>query len=344
MNRDETFMQRCLSLAQLGEEWVAPNPMVGCVIVYKNAIVSEGYHQAYGQPHAEVNAFNNISSTIPISDCEIYVSLEPCSHFGKTPPCADLIISKRPKRVVIGMLDPNPKVAGSGIAKIRNSGIEVLFGVLEPECKLLNKKFICFHSNKRPYITLKWAETSDGFMGRVPYENHKSKQISSERNKAFVHYLRTVHTAIMVGANTINRDHPMLDVRHWKGNNPLKIVVSKALNVNIDLPIFKTGFSLLLNGIKEEKEGNIEFVLCDDFSIVNLINTLYNKGVQSILVEGGAELLAQFIDSNLWDEAIVFRSNKEWKKGIKAPLLGKNPIRSVKQNGDKISFYENQWL
>lgn len=334
-------MSRCLQLAKLGEFSVAPNPMVGCVIVHNQLIVAEGYHQKFGGPHAEVNAFSSLQNTIPISECEVYVSLEPCSHFGKTPPCADLIIRKKPRKVIVGMLDPNPQVAGSGVKKIRDASIEVEIGVLESECQALNKKFICYHSKKRPFITLKWAQTADGFLGRISAQNHLQKQISSTKNKGYVHQLRANHMAILVGSNTINADNPQLDTRHWIGSNPIKIVLAKSLNINLESRILKEGKTLIINGLKSGVEGDVSFVQTDDFSVKYLLYMLYTKGIQSILVEGGSKTLQAFIDSDIWDEAIVLTSKVTWGEGISAPKMEKAPLYVENRHSDQVTFYTN---
>ncbi len=334
-------MHRCLQLAQLGEEFVAPNPMVGCVIVREGKIVAEGYHKKYGGPHAEVNAFNNLPADITISECDVYVSLEPCSHFGKTPPCADLIIAKRPRKVYVGMLDPNPKVAGTGIIKISKSGINVQVGILESDCASLNKKFVSFFKQNQPYITLKWAQTADNFMGRLLDSRDFSRQISSKENTAFVHKLRATHTAIMVGANTVNLDNPLLDLRSWKGRNPTKVIVSKNLSVDLDSKTFTSGKCLILNGLKDGKGTNLEFVKLSDFTAKGILRALYKLGIQSVLIEGGPTLLNLFIRENLWNEAIVISSKTTWLSGVSAPVLKAIPTSTEVKFGDTINYYKN---
>jgi diaminohydroxyphosphoribosylaminopyrimidine deaminase/5-amino-6-(5-phosphoribosylamino)uracil reductase len=334
-------MSRCLQLAKLGEAFVAPNPMVGCVIVHNNQIVAEGYHQKYGESHAEVNAFNNLADEINPKECEVFVSLEPCSHFGKTPPCADLIIAKQPKRVVVGMLDPNPQVAGSGIQRILEAGIEVKSKVLESECQDLNKKFVSFHSLKSPFVTLKWAETYDGYMGRQP-GNVCSKKISSEANNAFVHQLRANHMAILIGANTAIEDNPKLDIRHWLGIDPVKVILSKNVELSPELDLFKSGKTIVFtdqnNGLESEKIISIQ---PKDFSIETILNELYQQGIYSVLVEGGALVLQGFINSGMWNEAIRLISNEEWGVGVAAPRINSNPSFDQNVNGDRILKYYN---
>ena len=334
-------MQRCLQLAKLGEEYVAPNPMVGCVIVYKNVIVAEGYHKKFGDPHAEVVAFSNLSAELNVSECDVYVSLEPCSHYGKTPPCADLIIAKKPRNVYVGMMDPNPKVAGTGISKIKKAGINVVVGLLRESCEELNKKFITYHDKNRPFVTLKWAQTSDGFIGRHASESKLSKQISNLNNKFLVHQLRATHMAIMVGSNTINTDNPELNLRYWSGTNPHRIIVSKLLSVDTNMGCFKNGKWLILNNIKQEIQGNIEFVKLEDFSPKGILSSLYSLGMQSVLIEGGSQLINHFIKEQVWDEVIVIRSKKQWFNGILAPKFQKKTSYTKKQFTDTVDYYKN---
>jgi diaminohydroxyphosphoribosylaminopyrimidine deaminase/5-amino-6-(5-phosphoribosylamino)uracil reductase len=334
-------MHRCLQLAQLGEEFVAPNPMVGCVIVFEGKIVAEGYHKKHGGPHAEVNALNILPTGITISECDVYVSLEPCSHFGKTPPCADLIIAKRPKNLFVGMLDPNPKVAGTGVEKIRKAGVNVSIGILELQCAELNKKFVSFFKQKQPFITLKWAQTADNYMGRLLDSRDLPRQISNKENSVFVHKLRATHTAIMVGANTVNNDNPLLDLRFWKGRNPTKVIVSKSLSVDLDSKVFKSGKCLILNGLKDGKGTNLEFVKLNDFTAKGILRALYKLGIQSVLIEGGPTLLNLFIRENVWNEVIIISSKTTWLSGVSAPVLNAIPTSTEVKFGDTINYYKN---
>lgn len=334
--QDEKFMMKCIELAQKGELYTAPNPMVGCVIVSDDEIVAEGYHQRYGEAHAEVNAFAALHESIDITKCTVYVNLEPCSHYGKTPPCADLIIAKKPKRVVIGMLDPHNKVAGKGIKKLLEAGIELNVGVLEEKCKLLNKHFIKAHTQQLPYITLKWAETKNGYMAS-PKEQMK---ISAPENDAFVHHLRATHQAILVGANTVNTDNPLLDVRHTKGSNPTKVVYSPKLSVDRDAQLFKSGKTLVYNTLTDEESDESSLVNITNGGIQAMLADLYSKGIHSLLVEGGPTLLQGFLDEKLWDEAIVMKSSNKWDDGIKAPWVGLPSYKEVQQYSDLIKYFK----
>ena len=328
-------MNRCLELAALGELYTAPNPMVGCVIVYKDTIVAEGYHEKYGGAHAEVQAFASLDESIDVNKCTVYVSLEPCSHFGKTPPCADLIVAKKPKRVVIGMLDPYEKVAGKGIKKLLEAGINIHVGVLEEECKTLNKRFIKAHTRQLPYVTLKWAETQDGYMASTTGQ----VKISDPNNDVFVHQLRATHQAILVGAATVNTDNPMLDVRHSEGTNPVKVVYSPKLSVDRDSELFKTGKTLIYSNESGEEFENYSVINIAGGGIKAMLSDLHRKGIHSVLVEGGPTLLQEFLTKDLWDEAIVLKSNTNWNAGIKAPWIGIPSLREIKQHQDLIKYF-----
>ncbi len=328
-------MNRCLELAALGELYTAPNPMVGCVIVYEDTIVAEGYHEKYGGAHAEVQAFASLDESIDVNKCTVYVSLEPCSHFGKTPPCADLIVAKKPKRVVIGMLDPHEKVAGKGIKKLLEAGINIHVGVLEEECKTLNKRFIKAHTRQLPYVTLKWAETQDGYMASTTGQ----VKISDPNNDVFVHQLRATHQAILVGAATVNTDNPMLNVRHSEGTNPVKVVYSPKLSVDRDSELFKTGKTLIYCNEPGEEFENYSVITIAGEGIKAMLSDLHRKGIHSVLVEGGPTLLQEFLTENLWDEAIVLKSNTNWNAGIKAPWIGIPSLREIKQHQDLIKYF-----
>jgi len=331
-------MSRCLELAALGELFTAPNPMVGCVIVHKDEIVAEGYHHRYGDAHAEVNAFKNLSEHMDSTKCTVYISLEPCSHYGKTPPCADLLVNIKPKRVVIGMLDPNSKVRGKGIKKLLEAGINMSVGILEDACKALNKKFIKAHTVQLPFVTLKWAETANGFMARNSGDN-SSTQISDTVNNAFVHQLRATHQAILVGANTINTDMPKLNVRGVEGRNPLKIVLSEKLNINLDSKTLTEGKTLIYNTIKSEVTENYELVEIKNFKLSNVLADMHSRDIHSVLVEGGYQVLASFVDNKMWDEAIILKSSTQWESGIKAPWLGIPSTKEETSGNDTIKYF-----
>jgi len=314
-------MARALQLAKLGQGKVMPNPMVGCVIVHpEKGIIGEGYHQEFGKAHAEVNASQSVADQELLQRSTLYVTLEPCSHFGKTPPCADLIIDKKIPKVVVCNSDPNPLVAGKGFEKLRSAGIEVLTGILENEGFELNKKFFVSQNLNRPFVTLKWAQTADGFIAR---EDGSSKWISSEESRLWVHKLRSEHQAIFAGRTTIRTDNPFLKVKDWSGPNPIRIIFDPNLSLNPDLNIFKDDGSStwVLNQFKEDQVGNILFF--SDFSpnkgLEDVLQFLWQKGIHSLFVEGGSFILNDLIKKNLWDEAIVFTSPVLFQKGLKAP-------------------------
>ncbi len=339
MASDETYMLRCIELAGNGLGNVEPNPMVGSVIVYDEKIIGEGFHQEFGKAHAEVNAINDVLSKHPeeiLQRSTLYVDLEPCTHFGKTPPCTDLIISKKILRVVIGTIDPFSKVNGSGIAKLKSAGIEVTTGILEKECRELNKRFFTFHEKQRPYILLKYAQSEDGFIApeKITEEN---KWISNEKSRQLVHKWRSEEQAIMIGTNTARIDNPSLTVRDWKGRNPVRIIIDRELKLKATLNVFdKSASTLIYTGIKKETNGNLEFIKIDfDKNVLQqILHSLYQKNIQSVLVEGGAKLLQSFIDENLWDEARIFTGAKILEKGIKAPLLNGKVTSQEKINDD----------
>jgi len=334
--QDEKFMMKCIELAQKGELYTAPNPMVGCVIVYDDEIVADGYHQRYGEAHAEVNAFAALHESIDVSKCIVYVNLEPCPHYGKTPPCADLIITKKPQRVVIGMLDPHEKVAGKGIKKLLEAGIDLSVGILEEECKAINKRFIKAHTQQLPYVTLKWAETKDGYMA----SQKGQVKISAPENDAFVHYLRATHQALLVGANTVNNDNPLLDVRHTEGGNPTKVIYSPKLSVIRNALLFESGKTIVYNILTDEESDNTSLVNIANGGIKAMLADMYSKGIHSVLVEGGPTLLQGFLDEKLWDEAIIIKSSNKWNDGIKSPWVGIPSYKELQQYSDLIKYFK----
>lgn len=321
MTEDERFMARCLQLARHGELTTAPNPMVGAVIVHQGRIIGEGWHRRYGGPHAEVNAVGSVrpDDEALLPEATIYVSLEPCSHYGKTPPCAELLIRKGFKRVVVGSLDPNEKVAGRGIKMLREAGMEVVVGVLEDECRWLNRKFMTFHSLHRPYITLKWAESADGFIDRcrASADEGPAVRFSTPWTQMLVHRLRATHEAILVGRRTWELDRPSLTTREWPGKSPQRLV----LTTKDSLPATPEGGEWL-------RSVGVERLLSSALGGHNpsKVFTPHADGqregdVQSILVEGGAQTLQTFIDAGLWDEAFIERSDLVLGNGIKAPEM-----------------------
>jgi diaminohydroxyphosphoribosylaminopyrimidine deaminase/5-amino-6-(5-phosphoribosylamino)uracil reductase len=337
----ETYMWRCIQLAQLGGGFVFPNPLVGCVIVKNNRIIGEGFHKQAGEAHAEVEAVESVANKEEIEGSTVYVSLEPCSHFGKTPPCADLLIQLKVKEVIIGCLDLNPKVAGKGIEKLKRSGIEVITGILEDECRKLNKRFFTFHEKQRPYVILKWAQTLDGFLDRSRIDNQMGVNwISAPETKALVHKWRSQEHAILVGRNTIVHDNPSLTVREFHGKNPIRIVIDSQLQLKNDMNIFsKDAPTIIFNRVKNHQNNNVEWVKIQETSTTNILTELYNRGIQSVFVEGGSRTLQYFIVDNVWDEARVIVGNKKFEDGVRAPLISKIPTDTQKFGEDIIYYY-----
>ncbi len=339
-------MLRCLDLAMLGAGSASPNPMVGCVIVCGDKIIAEGFHRQYGGPHAEVNAINSLEDDKILKDSTLYVNLEPCSHQGLTPPCADLIIAKKIPRVIIGSIDPNIIVAGKGIKKMIDAGIEVTTGILEKECSTLNKRFFTYHQKKRPYIILKWAQTTDGFIdiNRTPENYGMPTWITGELARRLVHKIRSVEDAILVGTNTAQKDDPSLTVRHWHGRNPLRVVVDKNLRLSKNLKLFKPeGKTLIFNSEKESEEGSISYVKIDFEReiITQVLNILYRQKILSLVVEGGRKLLESFIDKKMWDETHIFIGDKFFFDGVKAPQFKGKLLAEETLDADRLKIFIN---
>ena len=303
-------MSRCLQLAELGAGNVAPNPMVGAVLVYEDKIIGEGYHQKYGEAHAEVNCINNVieENKVLIEKGILYVSLEPCSHYGKTPPCTDLIIKNKIKKVVIGCKDIYKEVAGTGIQKLQNAGVEVITGILEKECIQLNKRFFTFHQKFRPYIILKWAQTANGKIGAL----EKRILISNEYSNRLVHKWRSEEAAILIGTNTALQDDPLLTTRLWTGKNDIRIIIDKQLKLPSALKIFNTDArTLIYNLAKNSTTGNLVYIKLDNENFIDdMLQSLFELNIQSVMVEGGAKTLQSFINAGLCDEARVIINEK----------------------------------
>lgn len=317
-------MHRCLQLAELGAGNVAPNPMVGAVLVNGDRIIGEGWHQVFGQAHAEVNCIQSVKPEDAglISSSVMYVSLEPCAHHGKTPPCADLIIQYKIPRVVVGCRDPFIEVNGKGIEKLQQAGVLVDSGVLENECREINKRFFTFHTLHRPFIVLKWAQTRDGFMAAA---GAKRLLISNEYSNRLVHHWRSWESSIMVGTNTALYDDPQLTTRLWPGNSPVRLVVDMDLSLPHSLKIFAgDARTIVFNTIKHEQTGHILYYqVTNDVNLVHqVLNALYALNIQSVLVEGGSRLLQTFIDEKAWDEARVITNDQLMiGTGLRAPQL-----------------------
>lgn len=325
-NIHETYMKRCLQLAKNGLQAAMPNPSVGAVIVHNNYIISEGFTSAYGGNHAEVNAIHSVKDQSLLKTSTLYVSLEPCSHFGKTPPCSDLIIKHEIPKVVIGTIDPFAKVAGKGVEKLKNAGCEVILSVLEAECIASNKRFFTFHQHQRPYIILKWAETQDGFIDKIRQKNDpiQPNWITNSFSRQLVHKWRSEEQAILVGTNTAMTDNPKLNTRNWHGKNPVRVVLDKSLRIPESYSLFdQTIKTIVLTEKNRENTENIIFELLD-FSqniATQICAILYKHEIQSVIIEGGKQTLQTFIDANLWDEARVFKGNIWFKNGIEAPTF-----------------------
>ena len=368
------YMHRCLELAKLGAGSVAPNPMVGAVLVYNNRVIGEGWHKQYGEAHAEVNCINSVREDDKqfISQSTLYVSLEPCAHYGKTPPCVDLIIKYKIPYVFIGCSDPFKEVDGKGIEKLNVAGVKVEIGILENECKELNKRFFTFYTNHRPYVVLKWAETADGKIASLnppkretsysgytkdslsfsdskasPAEGFGEARllISNEYSNRLVHQWRSEEAAILIGTNTALLDNPELTTRLWPGNSPLRLVVDMELKLPASLKIFNPhDRTIVFNTIKQEEDGNILFYqVTDDVSLVHqIMNALYQLKIQSVLVEGGARLLQSFIDEEIWDEArIITNQQLVINNGLDAPILNNaEKISEQKMLSDNVVIYK----
>lgn len=353
-------MHRCLQLAELGAGYVAPNPMAGAVLVYNDRIIGEGYHQKYGEAHAEVNCISQAVSngqTGLISQSTLYVSLEPCAHFGKTPPCADLIIKHKIPKVIIGCRDPFKEVNGKGIEKLQAAGVDVEVGILEEECRELNKRFFTFHLQRRPYIILKWAETADGKIAaplnpsadwRRTFGDSGSKRlhISNEYTNRLVHKWRSEEAAILVGTNTVANDNPELTTRLWSGNSPVRLVVDLDLRLPSSLKVFNGHIrTVIFNTIKQEEDGGLLYYqVTEDVSLIQQVtNALYKMKIQSVIVEGGAKLLQSFIDEDMWDEArIISNGQLIIGKGLAAPVL-KQALKFDEQKiySDNLEVYKH---
>ena len=341
---DEIYMQRCIDLALKGLRDVAPNPMVGCVIVYNNTIIGEGYHEEYGKGHAEVNAIQQVEDKGKLKKSKLYVSLEPCAHTGKTKPCVDLILKYEIPEVIIGVKDPNPKVSGKGVEKLEKLGIKVNLGVLEHQCSEINKRFFTFHQKQRPYVILKWAQTLDGFLDKIRDEKDQEiNWISAPETQTLVHKWRSEEESILVGRNTIINDNPSLTVREYGGKNPIRIVIDSQLQISGSLNIYsKEAPTLVFNRLKNEKNNNIEYIKINETSTKNILDELYKRGIQSVFVEGGSRTLQYFIIDNAWDEARVIVGAKNFNEGYKAPVINRVPVNSVKFGKDMIHFFKRR--
>ena len=342
MDINEQYIDRCIQLAKQGIGNVTPNPMVGAVLIYDNKIIGEGYHQKYGGAHAEVNCLTSVQEQDKylIEKGTLYVSLEPCSHYGKTPPCVDLIIKNKIKKVIIGCIDVYKEVAGKGIQKLQDAGVEVITGILEKECMDLNKRFFTFHQKCRPYIILKWAQSSNAKIGK----DANRILISNDYSNRLVHKWRSEEAAILVGTNTALQDNPVLTTRLWRGKNPVRIVIDKKLQLPSILKVFNNeAKTIIYNCVKDFTLENLIYIKLDKENFQEqLLHSLFEMNIQSVLVEGGAKTLQSFIDSNLWDEARVITNEDLFiENGMDAPVLNS----CVKEKKDRyfedvINYYK----
>ncbi|MCC6691221.1 MAG: bifunctional diaminohydroxyphosphoribosylaminopyrimidine deaminase/5-amino-6-(5-phosphoribosylamino)uracil reductase RibD [Bacteroidia bacterium] len=347
MSAAYVYMKRCIELAAKGLGDTAPNPMVGCVIVNNDKIIGEGYHQQYGKAHAEVNAINSVQNKSLLLHSTLYVSLEPCSHHGKTPPCVELIISAKIPHVVIGSIDSNPLINKKGIQQLKNAGITIEYEVLNKECRELNKRFYTFYEKKRPFIILKWAQTADSFIDKIRTPNEVGGQlkISSGDVNALVHQWRSHEQALMIGTTTALLDNPQLNVRLVNGKNPLRIIIDKNLEIPAHYNLFDGSTPTLIFTNKEARnKNNISYItLSSDLNTIDcILNELYKRNIQSLIVEGGTKLISSFIKQNVWDEARVIKSNSVLHNGVKAPDIDQLAfVSELKIENDTVSFYRN---
>ena len=346
MEIDKKYMFRCLELAELGAGSVAPNPRVGCVIVQHDKIIGEGFHREYGGLHAEVNAIKAVTNPVKLRESTLYVNLEPCAHHGLTPPCSDLIVEKQIPRVVIGTADPFSEVAGRGIKKLKNAGVEVEVGILEKECRTLNRRFFTFHEKKRPYIVLKWAQTLDGFIDIHRSRKHFGEPtwITGGLALRMVHKIRSEEGAVLVGTNTADKDNPSLTVRHWTGQNPVRAVLDKNLRLSEDLNLFDQSVKTIVFNAKKDSDDGVVRLVKIDFTqkvIPQVLKTLYQERILSVIVEGGQYLLEQFFLSGLWDEAHVFIGDTFFYEGIRAPLPRGKLTASESFGEDRVKVFRN---
>lgn len=331
MNKHEFYIKRCLQIAKNGLGTTRPNPMVGAVVVFDDKIIGEGFTSPYGSNHAEVNAINSVIDKSVLTKSTIYVTLEPCSHFGKTPPCSDLIIKHNIPEVVIGCIDDNPEVAGKGIAKLKASGCKVTVGVLEEECKTDLKRFFTFHKNKRPYIILKWAETTDGFIAPITRDEQKPVWITNAYSRQLAHKWRAEEQAILVGTNTALEDNPSLTVRDWTGEDPIRIVLDRDSKLNSNNKIFDTKAETI-----RITNNDIDY---NQPIAAQICNLLYKRNINSVIIEGGSKTLQSFIDEQLWDEARIFIGLSAFKDGIKSPIFKGILISESNIKNDALKIY-----
>ncbi len=337
---DERYMRRALQLARLGAGHTSPNPMVGAVIVGpEGTIIGEGWHRKCGEAHAEVNAVESVKDTHLLKDSTIYVTLEPCSHYGKTPPCANMIIERGIPRVVVGTLDPFVKVAGRGVAMLREAGVEVVVGVLEQECRDLNRRFMTAHTTGRPWVQLKWAQTADGFIALPPEAGENPLHMSTPVTMRLMHRQRSLCDAIVVGAATARIDNPSLTTRYWPGKSPLRVVLSRDLSIPSDLNLLHDGLpTIVYNSLKDETVGAVQYVKMDTDTPQAWLEDLYRRGVTSVMVEGGTRVLQGLIDTGAWNEARIEVSPRRVGQGVAAPAIHGHQFAQYLIDGNTITY------
>lgn len=343
---DEVYMQRCLELAKMGMGNVSPNPMVGCVIVCEDEIIGEGFHQKIGEAHAEVNAINDVlnrhgnQAATLLKNATAYVNLEPCAHFGKTPPCADLLVKHQLKKVVIGNTDPFTGVNGKGIEKLKAAGIIVVTGVLEKKCSTFNRRFFTRIQKQRPFIILKWAQTADGYFAPA---DATQQWISGPMAKQLTHRWRSEEDAILVGKNTALVDNPQLTTRNTIGKNPIRIVIDRTLAIPQSHHIYNDAAkTIIFNEVKTDVVENVHFVQMEDMQFYlaqKIAFQLYLMDIQSVMIEGGVQTLNHFITAGLWDEARIFTAPTTWGTGIKAPLIKGKVMEELQIGADRLTIY-----
>ena len=342
---DEFYMRRCIELAKCGFGTASPNPMVGAVIVCDGKIIGEGWHRRCGEAHAEVNAVNSVADKSLLKKSTIYVSLEPCAHVGRTPACADMLIREGIPNVVVGSIDPFEKVAGRGIEKLRNAGVDVKVGVLKNECDWLNRRFFTYHTKRRPYIILKWAQTADAFIDNLRSDSKQPPlKITSEHFNRLVHKWRTEEDAILVGTRTVQLDNPQLTARLWSGRNPVRVCIDRELKLPISSRIFSTqAKTIIINASKESVENNLIYSKVDfcENIVPQMLDVLYRNEIQSVIVEGGTRTIKSFISLGLWDEARVFTGNESIAGGVKAPYFPYSSVRRETNGGISLDYYYN---
>ena len=337
---EEKYIKRCIELAKNGLGTTYPNPLVGSVIVYNDEIIGEGWHRKSGETHAEVNAINSVKDKSLLSKSTIYVSLEPCSHFGKTPPCCDLIIANKIQNVVIGTIDPFAKVAGSGIKKLIEAGKKVTVGILDDECNELNKRFFTFHTKNRPYIILKWAESRDGFIAPISKEKQEPVWITNLFSRQLVHKWRSEEQAILVGTQTVLDDNPKLDTRNWSGNNPTRIILDRTGKISEEYHVKDQKIKTIVITEKENLQSTENLIhencIFDIRLVFSMCEILFKHNIQSVIIEGGRQTIQTFIDANIWDEARIFKGQKSLEKGIEAPVIAYKNIEKQAIEGDEL--------